>query len=338
MKPRALVIRLSSLGDVVLATAVLDPLVAAGYEVSFATKASFAPLLEHHPRIKSIFRYGEMPTESESREAFFQWLEAQNFDLIIDLQDSLRTKIWRRKLRSISKLCVVPKPRWNEILVLLFRMKSQFGLGRGGRARYFRQKMSHYLISQGHQISTSVTSTDLTELRVTDDERNQARSLVGRDKFIAVFPSSAWSSKEWMYFDSLALKWRGTRDFFFLGGSKDTICDELANKTGGRSLRGQTSLRESMAIVANAEWVIGNDTGFLHVAEALQKSVLMIEGPTHAALGFSSYRGESVVAGKDLWCRPCSKSGKFCYRWGSRACLKQLSADEVWAMVPEEKK
>ncbi len=337
MKPRALVIRLSSLGDVVLATSVLDPLVSAGYEVSFVTKAGFVPLLESHPKIRTVFAYGSAQSERENRAELFQWLSAQHFDLIVDLQDSLRTKLWRRKLRSIATLCVVPKPRWREIFVLWFRLRSSFGLGRGGRARYFRQRVSQYLTHEGKAVERDEKSQLLTELHVTDDELVVAAAKTG-DGYIAVFPSSAWPSKEWPYFEELVLKWKGKKRFLFLGGSKDLICDHLAKRTGGRSLRGQTSVRESMAIVANADWVIGNDTGFLHVAEALGKNVMMVEGPTHPSLGFSSFREQSIVVGKDLWCRPCSKSGKICYRWGSRACLKQLSPEEVWSLVPEEKK
>lgn len=337
MKPRALVIRLSSLGDVVLATSVLDPLVSAGYEVSFVTKASFAPLLESHPKIRTIFPYGSAHSEKGNREEFFHWLASENFDLIVDLQDSLRTKLWRRRLRSFATLCVVPKPRWKEILVLWFRLRSSFGLGRGGRANYFRQQVKQFLSNRGHNFERDEKSQSLTELHVTEKELEVAASRAGKS-YIAVFPSSAWSSKEWPYFEDLVLKWKGKKRFLFLGGGKDLICDRLAKKTEGLSLRGQTSIRESMAIVANADWVIGNDTGFLHVAEALGKNVMMVEGPTHPSLGFSSFREQSIVVGKDLWCRPCSKSGKICYRWGSRACLKQLSAEEVWSLVPQEKK
>jgi ADP-heptose:LPS heptosyltransferase len=75
--------------------------------------------------------------------------------------------------------------------------------------------------------------------------------------------------------------------------------------------------------------VIGNDTGMVHVAEALGKDVAMIEGPTHPYRGFSPYRERSLALGLPLLSRPCSKSGRVCVRFGTRLCLRGLSASEV---------
>ncbi len=324
MKQRALVIRLSSLGDVVLATSVFEPLQEAGYELFFATKKSFAPLFEQQPRLAGVYSFGRETSETENRAAFLRWVEAQKFDLIIDLQDSLRTKLWRRSLSKITTLWVIPKPRWREVLVLFFRLRQFAGLGRGGRARYFREQVLQRL---ARQKQFPPLSGPLTQLAVAVD--TNLLPWKGSKEYIAFFPASAWKTKEWPHFSSLAGALKERYDLVFLGGAEDVICDELAAAVGGISLRGKTSMRESMAVVKAAKWVVGNDTGFLHVAEALGKDVVMIEGPTHPAMGFSIYRQQSVLVGKNLVCRPCSKTGRFCFRWGSRACLRGLSPQEV---------
>jgi heptosyltransferase-2 len=118
-----------------------------------------------------------------------------------------------------------------------------------------------------------------------------------------------------------------------LGAEKDEVCDRIASaagaNAGSRSLRGQTDIRTSMAIISLARWVIGNDTGMVHVAEALGKDVAMVEGPTHEWMGFSPYREKSLLLGLPLICRPCSKSGRICVRGGTRKCLRDLKVPEV---------
>jgi heptosyltransferase II len=330
LKPRALVIRLSSLGDLVLSTSVVEPLHEAGYEVSFVTKTAFSPILLNHPNISSVFSYGDSPTEAKNRKAFFDWLEIQKFSLIVDLQDSLRTRLWRRRLRKNAELWVAKKERIREILILVFRLRKTFSFGRGGRALKFRRLILDNLAKKNQ---FPFLKGGLTSLFVTKEEIHAAKVFLPAKNYAVILPSSAWKSKEWPYFDELANVIKQKYEVLFLGGKKDLICDEFARKTGGISLRGKTSLRESMAILQGADLIVGNDTGFVHVAEAMGKDVVMIEGPTHKTMGFSPYRPKSLLVGKNLFCRPCSKSGKICWRLGSRACLRDLGTQEVLAQM-----
>ncbi len=330
MKPRALVIRLSSLGDIVLSTSVVEPLFEAGYEVHFVSKAEFSPLLQNHSMIASVFPFGESSSEAKNRKDFFRWAESQNFSIIIDLQDSLRTRLWRRRLKKLAELWVSKKERIREILILLFRLKNTFSFGRGGRALKFRRLV---LAELAKKKKFPLLKGNLTTLNVTEGEISAAKQRVPAKDYAVILPSSAWKSKEWPHFDELAKVIKLKFEVLLLGGKKDSICDEIARKVGGISYRGKTSLRESMAILAGADFVAGNDTGFVHVAEALGKDVIMIEGPTHKAMGFSPYRPKSILVGKKLFCRPCSKSGNICWRWGSRACLKDLGTQEVLAQI-----
>ncbi len=310
----------------VLSTSVFEPLQESGFELFFATKKSFAPLFEQHPRLAGVFSFGLEKSERDNRLALFRWAEEQKFDLIVDLQDSLRTKLWRRSLRKIAPVWVIPKPRWREILVLFFRMRKIAGMGRGGRARYFREQVMQRLAQKQKY---PAVSGPLTQLAVS--MKSSHFPLNVNRPYIAFFPASAWKTKEWPHFTALAHSLKVHYDLVFLGGPEDAVCDEIARAVSGVSLRGKTSVQQSMAIVAGAQWVVGNDTGFLHVAEALSKDVVMIEGPTHPAMGFSIYRKQSVLVGKDLFCRPCSKTGRICFRWGSRTCLESLSPQEVLA-------
>ena len=315
--PKVLVIRLSSMGDVVLATSVLAPLRSAGFAVTFVTKAAFAPLLEGHPDIEEVFSF-------RTSQEFFRWLGGKDFSLIVDLQDSLRTRLWRPRFWFRFPILVARKERVREILILWFRLKHFFSFGRGGRAQKFRR-----LVVNG--LGLPPPSSPLTSLPVPMAAAFEA-SLPKKD-FAVLLPGSAWKGKEWPYFPQLAKILGEKVPVVALGGEKDLVCDEIAQASKGLSLRGKTSLRESVAILSKAKWVIGNDTGMVHVAEALGKDVVMIEGPTGEALGFSPYREGSQLAGLSLFCRPCSKSGKICLRGGSRKCLRDLSVQAVLSKI-----
>jgi ADP-heptose:LPS heptosyltransferase len=331
---RVLVIRLSSMGDVVMSTSVLDPLRRAGFEVSFLAKKAFTPLLEHHPDIHEVYVFDPEKGERQARQEFFSWFEARKFDFVLDLQDSWRTRFWRFRLRQGAPVHVAGKERLRELLILLFRLGSAFSFGRGGRARKFRRRALDALASLR---TFPQCKGPLTRLAVTEEERAQVRSLLPRGEFAVLLPGSAWKGKEWPYFPELAAVLSRKIPVVALGAEKDEACDEIARFASGHpescSLRGRTNLRESMAVIAEARWVVGNDTGLIHVAEALGRDVAVLEGPTHEQLGFSPYREKSLLLGLPLVCRPCSKSGWFCPRLGSRKCLRGLSVQAVVARL-----
>lgn len=138
VSPKILLIRLSSLGDLVLATAAVAPLAAAGASVSLVTKSEFAPLFRGQPGIREVFAFDKKKGEREAREELFAWARTQGFTLILDLQNSWRTWSWRPGLRRIAPVGALGKPRLREWLVLFLRQRSVAGFGGGGRARRFR--------------------------------------------------------------------------------------------------------------------------------------------------------------------------------------------------------
>ncbi|MGZ3655333.1 MAG: glycosyltransferase family 9 protein [Bdellovibrionota bacterium] len=331
-----LLIRLSSLGDLVLCTSVLAPLERAGYRVSLVTKSEFAPLFRSQPGIDEVFAFDKKKGEAVAREELYAWAAERHFALVLDLQNSWRTWSWRGQLRRLAPVRALRKPRLREWLVIFLRLGPLAGLGRGGRARRFRDFTLQALRSLG--VPFPPEGTALTRLESPAAERAEVRALLPPGDFVVLLPGGAWKSKEWPYFPELARRFGRRVPVVVLGGSKDSVCEEVAaaareHNSDSLSLHGRTSLRQSMAILAEARWVVGNDTGMVHVAEALGKGVAMIEGPTHSSLGFSPYRENSVALGLPLICRPCSKSGRVCVRFGTRLCLNGLSPDAVAARL-----
>jgi|GEM_PF-108345 len=340
-KTKVLLIRLSSLGDVVLSTAAFKPLREAGYSVSLVTKSEFASLFLGNTDLEQVYAFDKRGHggEKAAREAFLSWAQGQGFSCVLDLQNSWRTWSWRPSLRELGPVIALSKPRLREWLVLFFRLGRWFGFSPGGRASRFQHAALKAIAQWGRTAPVS-DSSRLTSLSPTASELESVRALLPPGDFVALLPGSAWRSKEWPYFPELARLIAAKVPVVVLGGSKDEVCESVALAArevnpASRSLHGKTSLRESMAVLAHARWVIGNDTGMVHVAEALGKDVAMVEGPTHSYMGFSPYREGSVLLGANLVCRPCSKSGNICVRFGSRLCLFGLRVAEVAARLRE---
>ncbi len=321
------------MGDVVLSTSVIAPLAHSGYQVKFVCKTAFAPLLENHPLVAEVRSFDPVTLGGEraAKQKFLQWAEAEGFAFALDLQNSWRTRWWTLGLRSCAAVHALPKERWREFAIRFLRLGRWLSYGRGGRARKFREFALEKL-PEGDE------GAPLTSLFLSAAEKSSVLSLVPKQDYAVLLPASAWKGKEWPYFPELAALLAKKIPVVVLGGAKDESCDRVAAaaqavNAESRSLRGHTTLRESMAVVAGARWIVGNDTGLVHVGEAFGKSVAMVEGPTHEYMGFSPYRPDSLLLGLPLFCRPCSKSGKICPRFGSRKCLYDLKVDEVAALL-----
>ena len=121
-----------------------------------------------------------------------------------------------------------------------------------------------------------------------------------------------------------------------IGGLGDDICDWIKNIAGSPvvDFHGKTNLRESLAIVSQAEFILGSDTGFLHAGEALGVPAITLLGPTSRETGAGVFLSKSqVVEEKSLWCRPCSQNGSIpCYR-KEQYCMTMIQPDQVISAV-----
>jgi heptosyltransferase-2 len=100
-------------------------------------------------------------------------------------------------------------------------------------------------------------------------------------------------------------------------------------KTPSVDLAGKLSLMGSAALLGKAKMVLTNDTGMLHMAQAMKAPVVAIYGPTTRELGFFPLTENSRVAEIDISCRPCTQKGLHsCPRKHFR-CMKDLKPQVV---------
>lgn len=288
---RILVVRLSSLGDVVLATPALRA-IRAGFpaaEIVVAVERRFAAVLRQNPRIDRLVEAESGPAGAlrallESRRA----LRAEpRFDLAIDLQGLRRSAIWvyasRARLRMGRGR---PRPFWHSAVEPDLRRHA---------VRVGAEILERIGIPAGEgdpEISTD-PSADETLLRKLAD-----RGVADRG-FVVLQPFSRWRSKDWpaerweAVVESLAAARRVPVVVSGAPGEEEAAARIAAS--GAVSLAGALTLAEALCLYRRARFLVSGDTGPMHAAAALGTRVVALFGPTLPERTGPWGRGHEVV-------------------------------------------
>jgi ADP-heptose:LPS heptosyltransferase len=113
------------------------------------------------------------------------------------------------------------------------------------------------------------------------------------------------------------------------GPGEGALLEEVAGDSGARIRNPHRPLAELPPLLASCSVVVGNDSGVLHVSEAVGTPVVAIFGPTVRAWGYYPWREESVVFDHELPCRPCSKMGERECRLPETLCLTGTTVEDV---------
>ncbi len=322
---KILVIRFSSIGDIVQSTSVLEPLKSAypNAHLAFMTREDFAPILESQPMIDELICVPRDLGVMKLRMLAHQ-LVTMSYDLVFDLHNSMRSRIILSFFPK-ERIFRVRKPRFNRWMLVQWHV-NRFTENWSVRDMFFQPL---------RDAEISIPEVSFPKIVVTPEEKVLGLRMLRRSKgfreYVACLPGAAWPQKSFgleaylRTFDSL-----GNFPIVLLGSKKDTICFQLKEAfPGAINLAGQLTLRDSLRIIAGARVVVGSDTGMVHAAEAMGKSVVMILGPTTREMGAGSAQIGSTDIEVDLWCRPCSQNGKRpCYR-REQYCLTSIDPVSV---------
>jgi len=326
-----LVIRFSSIGDIVLTTSLLKSIKTTykDVEIHYLTLDKFSSMLEMQPNIDRIIALNSGSGATELMQ-LNQYIKSSDYDKVFDLHCSIRSRIVTLGLSRITTRAKKPRiPRF-----FLY----QFHVNMFPR-KYSAQVMYHQCL-QGYDMA-SITGTLLVVSKV---EKKFARSILKEididSNFIVMVPGAAWPQKQWQVdkYNNVIndLSRLTNKKIIMLGTKNDKICKDISSINDSVvDYSGKTDLRKAMAIISLSDSVFGSDTGLLHIAEALGKHVSMILGPTSTETGGGVSLKESTNIEKDIWCRPCSQNGKQkCYRT-RQYCMELISTDMVTNSVIE---
>jgi heptosyltransferase-2 len=322
---KILVIRLSSLGDVVLTTAIFPNLRARWpeAEISVLTKPAFAPVFDNNPSVDTVRVFSP---EKQSFGDLMNEVKAQKYDVIIDLHATLRS--WMLRFFAGAPLTVaVDKQTIARNWLVWFKQASP-SLNRSVRER---------ILDCLKPLDVPLVSTDTQLFPKNAEQVLSAFGLDARARLIGLAPGARYNTKRWSEDDFAEAGNRlgasPNTQILVLGDKNDQPVAErvfMQLKVPAKNLAGWTSLPELFAVVSKLSFLLTNDSSLLHIGEALSIPLLAIFGPTVRPFGFAPYRKTSRVAEViNLPCRPCTLHGGDECPLKHHLCMKDVDVNAV---------
>ena len=297
---KILIIRFSSIGDIVLTTPVVRGLKQQlpDTEIHYCTKKSFHQVLIANPYI-SKFHFLEDSLQDLTKE-----LKAEKFDLIIDLHNNLRTKILKFQLGVPSKS--FEKLNWEKWLMVNLKKNILPKIHIVERNFKTVEKLS--VKYDGLGLDYYIPANE--EIQIAD------LPIVFQSGYFVYAIGGQHETKKLPLNKMKELVSAINLPLILLGGKEDILNGEEIEKFGksiGKnilSLCGKISLNQSASYVKHSQKVFTHDTGLMHIAAAFKKEVVSIWGNTIPEFGMYPFQTKYIALEvKGLSCRPCSKIG-----------------------------
>jgi len=296
-----LIIRFSSIGDIVLTTPLIRCLKkqVPDAEVHFLTKKSFTNIVESNPYIDKIITLGN------DWNTMIDALKTEQYDYIIDLHHNLRTLRIKRTLKvksfSFDKLNI---QKW-----LLTALKIN-------------------VLPKLHIVDRNLST--LSSFGVLNDDKGLDYFIPDKDKvkdkdipashhfgYIGIVIGAALETKKLPVHRLKELCSKINYPIILLGGPEDKANGDVIAATDDIKIYnscGKFNLNESADLVRRSKLIITHDTGLMHIAAALKKPIVSIWGNTVPDFGMTAYYGNNTITDTrfevtGLSCRPCSKIG-----------------------------
>ena len=299
---KVLVIRFSSIGDIVLTTPVLrclKKLDEKEVELHFVTKKRFASILQDNPHIDQLHQLDGKLSPLIAR------LRRERYDFLIDLHHNTRSAIIKLALRrpsgSFYKMNI---EKW-----LLTRFKVNRMSPVHVVDRYFAATASLGVKNDGKGLDFFLPAGKTWPLKVVPPGFH--------NDFIAFAIGGRHATKRLPNEKIISIIKKLPLTVVLLGGNDDSSNGRIIAEACGQQVFnacGLLTLKESAFLVKQAKLVIAHDTGLMHIAAAFNKHIVSVWGNTVPDFGMYPYMPEHahrlyIAEVKDLSCRPCSKIG-----------------------------
>ena len=302
---KILVIRFSSIGDIVLTTPVVRCLKKQiNAEVHFLTKKRYLCLLENNPYVH----------QQHAIEYGIESLKALSFDWIIDLHNNLRTSKVKRALgvpsKSFHKLNI---EKWLLTTFKINRLPNKHVVD-----RYLDTVIHLGVTNDNVGLDYFLAKNESLPNRLKLPEKYVAL-VIGGQHHTKILPTNRL--KEICRKVNLPI--------VLIGGPEDKLRgEEIAqNQTQVINTCGDLSINQSAHLIKYAQKVITHDTGMMHIAAAFKKEIISIWGSTVPDFGMYPYLTDEkskILELKNLTCRPCSKIGYNKCPLGHFKCMNQI--------------
>jgi ADP-heptose:LPS heptosyltransferase len=292
---KILILRFSSIGDIVLTTPVIRCLheQLPDAEIHYLTKPQYKTVLEHNPYIHQLHVL-DKPLVQKILE-----LKQLRFDYIIDLHNNLRTRI----IKGIINTTGFSFDKLNFEKWVLVNTKINILPDIHIVDRYMQTVISLGIINDGKGLDYFIPD----DITVENLPEQYIAFAIGAQHFTKKLPNEK----------IIDICKNIHQPIILLGGKEDAINgDQIVSLAGKHAINmcGKLSLHQSAYIIKQASKVITHDTGLMHIAAAFKKEIVSVWGNTVPEFGMTPYYGSYSIPNTifeiaPLYCRPCSKIG-----------------------------
>lgn len=320
---KILVVRFSSIGDIVLTSPVIRAIneQVPDVEIHYLTKTAYTDLVSSNPRIDKVITIDRSINEVMSE------LKDENYDHIVDLHNNLRTRGLKLKLRrNMSSFPKLNYKKW-----MLVRFKRNLMPDVHVVDRYFEA------------VKAIGVQNDRKGIEFHIDPSNEVDVLseFGTTEYNVFVLGAKFNTKRIPDDNLISLVDNTNSLVVLIGGPDDKeLGDEIIRRSRGKviNMAGKYNLQQSASILKQTTKVLTGDTGMMHIASAYSVPIITVWGNTVPELGMYPYRPQtpksySIHEVKGLSCRPCSKIGyKDCPK-GHFKCMKDQDFEAVSAEI-----
>ena len=323
---RILLIRLSSLGDIVLTTPAIRAVRAHfpnAYIAMLVAKQS-AEILRENPHLNEIITFDRLAKDKDTGEMLrvSRHLRERKFTMAIDFQRKFRTEM----LMSFSGAAErIGKGRFCTV-----RVHEQGN--KHATAHYFDMLHAAGIPAEDQRLELFLAESE----RFAAAQRFDAAGVSDGQLKVGFFPGAGWKLREWMPERFAAIGDRLVEHFnanvLIFGGPKETeLVQTVANLMNAQAIpfAGNLQVRALAACLEKCDLFLTNDTGPMHIAAAVGTPTVSLFGPGNhirfQPLGTSHQTLRHAV--------PCSPCKQFTDKCKDNICMKGIGVDEVWKSI-----
>ncbi len=320
---KILILRLSSLGDIVLTQPVTEVLreVYPDATIDYLTKESYTGVVKAFGCIDTIHTW-------KNKKLLLKKLRMKKYDYLIDLHSKLNT----------------------------FIIKNFAGAGRNityNKRHFYRWLLTKQIVRKNNETIVNLSLKTLKKLGIEKqnifprlypdkelfkemEKLLKNEGINNKKKLIGIFPGALHNTKMYpieqvaQFIRTVPDKWNC--QFVIMGSKKEEkLGIELKEKTQTdiKNLCGKVNIPQLIVLIDKMNVVISNDSGPMHIAAALKKPQIAIFGSTHTSLGFAPQNKNAVILQANLKCQPCSLYGTEKCPKGTFECMREITPEEI---------
>jgi lipopolysaccharide heptosyltransferase II len=335
---KILVLRFSSIGDIVLSSPLVRVLRAKfpQSQIDYVTRKEYAELVRSNQNINYTYEFDARDGFNGLR-ALKKRVEAEGYDLLVDIHGSLRSR-YVRAFMGPARVVTVDKREKERAALVKFK-KDLYKNDVPVSQRYIEAVEPLGVKDDGKGLELHIPD----EILFAVSGKMAGLNLNQYEKVVGLCPTARHATKCWPKERFIDLGTRCARDrdakvLLFGGNAEADYCDSIAKAIEGRAgsgrtvnFSGQLSLLETAAAMDFCDVVVTNDSGLMHIAEARQRNLVAVFGSTVRQFGFfPQSKNSAVIEREGLYCKPCSHIGRSSCPEKHFRCMNDISVDEVF--------